>query len=342
MENSSFKQIREALEKSKSIGILTPKDPDLDKMAAALALYLSLSLLDKEILIATPSDPLVEVSSLVGIDKVKTSLDGGKGDLVVSFPYQEGSIEKVSYTLENDFLNIIVKAGENGLSFKEEDIRFLRGQGIPELIFVVGAQRITDLGKLFDPGQLKNTTIVNINNQADNQSFGDIHIVSNRFSSISEAVGNIILSLGLKIDSDIAQNLMAGISFATENFQNPNTSSLAFEMAGILMRNGAARAAVSKQTARSQEDITKELQDFFSLKPSQNRQMPRQQMPRPPIPKQQMQRPQMPRQQMPNRNLHKNLNPEEELLKENDRIDENPPEDWLAPKIYKGSTDFDE
>ena len=315
------------MEKSKSIGILTPKDPDLDKMAAALALYLSLSSLGKEVLIATPSEPLVEVSSLVGIDKVKTSLEDGKGDLIVSFPYQEGSIEKVSYTLENEFLNIIVKAGENGLAFSEKDISFSRGGAALELIFVVGAQRISDLGKLFDPGQLKNTTIVNINNQADNQSFGDIHIVSNRFSSVSEAVGNVILSLGLKIDADIAQNLMAGISFATQNFQSPNTSPLAFEMAGILMRNGAVRNTVSQKTPKAQEDITKELQDFFSLKPSQNK---------PQIP-----RPQMQKQQMPNRTLPKMQLPEQEKQKEDERRDENPPEDWLAPKIYKGSTDFE-
>jgi len=319
MENSSFKQIREALEKCKSIGVLTPKDPTLDTMAAALGLYLSLLGTGKEVLIATPSDPLVEVSSLVGIDKVKTSLEGGKGDLVVSFPYQEGTIEKVSYTLENDFLNIIIKAGEAGLSFNEQDIQYSKGQIAPELLFIVGAEKISDLGKLFNPAELKGTTVVNVNNKASEHSFGDIHVVSARFSSVSEAVGNIILSLGLKIDADIAQNLMAGISQATDNFQNQITSPLAFELAGVLLRNGAVRNAQAKKTARSQADITKELQDFFALKPNQNEQKPQTTIPYPKLQK-----------------------VEREKLRE-DEGDENnnPPEDWLAPKIYKGSTDFE-
>ena len=43
------------------------------------------------------------------------------------------------------------------------------------------------------------------------------------------------------MDLDIAQNLMLGIATATNNFQDSKTSSLAFEMAGVLMRNGALR-----------------------------------------------------------------------------------------------------
>lgn len=323
MENSSFRQIREALEKSKIIGILTPKDPDLDKMAAALALYLSLLGTGKEVMIATPQEPLVEVSSLVGIDKVKTNFEGGKGDLVVSFPYQEGAIEKVSYTLENDFLNIIIKAGENGLSFNEQDIRYAKGHGIPELLFVIGAEKISDLGKLFDPTQLKNTTIVNITNHANGQGFGDIHVISDKFSSVSEAVGNIVLSLGLKIDVDIAQNLMAGISFATENFQSPNTSPLAFELVGVLLRAGAVRnpvrTTVEKPVTRNQQDITKELQNFFSLNQSSGKQQPTR----------------------VSQVSHKIQRPEQERIKEDQREQDNPPEDWLSPKIYKGSTDFE-
>jgi hypothetical protein len=71
--------------------------------------------------------PLVEVSSLVGIDEVKTTLGEASGDLVVSFPYREGEIEKVSYTRDDNFLNIVVKAGEKGLNFDEKDVKFTRG-----------------------------------------------------------------------------------------------------------------------------------------------------------------------------------------------------------------------
>ena len=113
--------------------LLLPKNPSVDEMAAALSLYLSFKNLGKNLTIATPKKPLVEVSSLVGIDEVKTHFRNLGGDLVVSFPYKEGEIEKVSYTRDDNFLNIVVKAGEKGLNFSEKDVKFTRGSQAPEL-----------------------------------------------------------------------------------------------------------------------------------------------------------------------------------------------------------------
>ncbi len=306
MDNQTFRQIGEAIEKNKTIGIVTAKNPSLDEMGAALSLYLSLIQAGKLVTIATPENPLVEVSSLVGIDKVKTTLSGESGDLTVSFPYQEGEIEKVSYTLENGLLNIVVKAGEKGLSFEEKEVLFTRSKGAPSLLFVVGVSRLSDLGKLFNIADLKDTMIINIDNKAENQGFGDIIMVYPMLSSISETVANLLVSLNLKIDIDVAQNLMYGISDATNNFQDAKTSALAFEMAAILMKTGAIR--VGNNNSKQTEPVNTE--QFF------------------PKPTQPIQRTQL------NQPIKKIEDVEKEI--EN----ENPPEDWLAPKIYKGSTNF--
>ncbi|MCL5434997.1 MAG: hypothetical protein M1405_01270 [Patescibacteria group bacterium] len=310
MDNTTFRQIGDAIEKNSSIGIVTAKNPTVDEMGAALALYLTLVTLGKSVTIATPENPLVEVSSLVGIDRVMTSLSGKSGDLTVSFPYQEGEIEKVSYTLENGLLNIVVKAGEKGLSFEENEVSFTRSQGAPNLLFVIGVPRLSDLGKLFNVTDLKNTMIINIDNKADNQGFGDVIMVYPMLSSISEQVANLIVSLNLKIDIDIAQNLMQGISFATNNFQDVKTSALAFEMASILMKNGAIR--ISNNNSRLTQAVNTE--QFFPKPVSRNQAAPVNQPVQKPIAKQQ--------------------EAEKELA------NDNPPEDWLAPKIYKGSTNF--
>lgn len=296
MDKLSYKRISEFLGKSQNIGIVTPKDPNLDQMAAALSLYLSLQGMGKSLAIATPNDPLVELSSLVGIDRVKTKLSYQSGDLVVSFPYKEGEIDKVSYTLDEGALNILVKAGESGLSFDERDVKFIRPNTAPELLFVVGASKITDLGKLFDPADLKDTTVINIDNSPENGGFGDIVLLSQKSSSISEIVADLILQEGLGFDQDIAQNLLWGIEHSTKNFQDPKTTGLAFEMAGILMRNGAQREP--DQAIRSA------------------------------FPKSEL--PKMQPQPLP---VGEEV-PSEERAK-------NPPEDWLAPKIYKGSTNFE-
>jgi len=245
MNNETAQRLKDLITQNSSIGILVGRNPNMDQMGAALGLYLTLKNLGKNVSVASPATPLVEVSSLVGIDKVKKALEGGEGgDLIVSFPYKEGEIEKVSYTLESGYLNIIVKPGELGLSFDQRDVEYKHGGGAaPTLIFVIGTSRLVDLGNLFNPEAMKGTTVVNIDNKQDNQSFGDVVLVSNRFSSVSEQVTHLIITLGYNIDQDSAQNLLSGISSATGNFQKANTSPVAFEMAAALMKKGAVREA---------------------------------------------------------------------------------------------------
>lgn len=330
MDNLTFDKIREAVGKHNNIAIAVPKDPTVDEMGAALGLYLSLEDLGKSLSIATPNTPLVEVSSLVAIDEVKTSLGAESGDLVVSFPYREGEIEKVSYTRDDNFLNIVVKAGEKGLNFDQKDVRFTRGTNAPELLFIVGAARVSDLGKLFDPTALKDTVVVNIDNKSENQGFGDIVMISTKFSSVSEIITNVIFSTGLKMDLDIAQNLMLGIATATNNFQDPSTSPMAFEMAGVLMRNGALRpssgvstsrrklttdpeeAPFSKEASFEQPSFTKTLGELErEIKPD-----------------------------LKPRFTPPSVQPQAQPKVQPQIQDDNAPEDWLEPKIYKGSTNF--
>lgn len=303
MEEKTLQKLKELIANNEKIAIAVGKNPSVDEMGAALALYLSLKSSNKDVVIACPTEPLVEVSSLVGIDKVKTSLASDGADLVVSFPYREGEIEKVSYTLEDGDLNIIVKAGSNGLSFAEKDVRYKRGGGssLSGLLFVIGTPRLSDLGKLFDPELLKETTVVNIDNKADNQGFGDIVLVSPRFSSVCEQVANLINSLGLPLDIDSAQNLLSGIEFATDNFQKPTTSSLAFEMAGVLLKKGALRKTSLKYESAAA------LQNISFSPPQKTKTKPLPQV-------------------------------QEEDFGQDRQDQEEPPSDWLAPKVYKGST----
>lgn len=345
MDNAVLSKLKDALAQNENLGIVVGRNPKIDEMGAALAFYLALKTSGKSITITCPTDPIVEISSLVGIDEVKKNLDSEGGDLTVSFPYQEGEIEKVSYTLEDGFLNIIVKAGENGLSFNEKEILYKRSGALPTLLFVIGTPRISDLGNLFNPEVLKNTTIVNIDNKSDNQGFGDIVLVSSKFSSVSEMITDIINFLDLELDIDSSQNLLSGIAFATNNFQNQKTSSLAFEMAALLMKKGAIRTEPIKNKYFEEED------DFSvsSFKPIQNiqnqktkpldftsftnkQQFPKKQMPFPRKPQQPFQQQQQQRKPQPQQ--HQQPQPKKDDNQE-------APSDWLTPKIYKGSSSIE-
>ncbi len=366
MDNNTIQQIKDTIAQAQSIGIAAPKNPSLDDMAAALSLYLLLKNNNKNVSIASPSDPLVEVSSLVGVDKVEKTLKGtggGTGDLTVSFPYTEGEIEKVSYTLEEGYLNIIVKAAEQGLTFDEKDVEYTRGGGNLDMVFAVGAPILADLDSVFDTQNL-DIKLVNIDNKEANEQYGDIVLVSPKLSSVSEGVADLALALGLHIDQDSAQNMLNGIASATNNFQDSKTSSLAFEMAALLMKKGATRvASVSARQGIKQEDQGQNLRNMRPQPQGSNQQIDRQRQASNagnssnPVNKQDKR--EQDRQKF-EENLQKRVAEEKareaagqsrsnqpvnsQQVENKNQPDEavdadDAPTDWLAPKVYKGSSE---
>ncbi|OIP57943.1 MAG: hypothetical protein COX79_05760 [Candidatus Levybacteria bacterium CG_4_10_14_0_2_um_filter_36_16] len=233
----AFESLTSELLSSQTVGIVVGENATIDKMAAGLSLYLSLSAGGKNVQIISKSNPTVEVSNLVGIDRVGKNFEGNTKILTISVPYREGEIEKVSYNIEKDKLNVNLFAEENGISFSERDVEFIGKGSTPSLVIALGIPSAEKLQEVSGP----EVKIVNIDTSLSNTQFGDIVLVDSSFSSFSEIVSEIIKSLGLPMDQDIAQNLLDGITYATNNFTSPSTSAYAFGAAGILLMNGAKR-----------------------------------------------------------------------------------------------------
>jgi hypothetical protein len=370
MDNATFQRIKDLILNNQEIGVIVRPNPTLDEMAAGLGMFLSLKLLNKNVSIACPTDPVVALSSLIGIDKVQKSLSSGGegGDLTVTFPYQEGEIEKVSYTLDNGKLNIVVKAGEKGLSFAKNDVEFIRsGTGnSPTLVFFIGIPHLSDVAHVVQPvaGQ---TTVVNIDNKPENEKYGDVAIVDTKWSSVSEQVADFVTLLEpqIELDADTAQNLLTGINVATQDFTSPKTSYLAFEVAGILMKKGATRqrALEIAQGAQSTGMNSQQMNTYF---PPVQQQSPKPQpvvqpawQPQPYVPQQPKPvMPSMPQPFTPAPIQQTPVNPAwqpqpyvpqqpvqqsapvQQLQQPEQKKEDNKqaPPDWLTPKVYKGST----
>ncbi len=338
MDKNTIQKLKDAIGKSNNIGIAVAQNPSIDEMGAALSLYLMLRSANKRVTIASPTDPIVEISSLVGIDRVQRHFGGDSGDLVVSFPYKEGEIEKVSYTLENNFLNIIVKASEQGLSFEEQDVRYTRGSGSIDLLIVVGAPSLDQIGDVVDSQKLRDISVINFDNNPNNQGYGDVVVLNPQASSLSEHVADVALTLGFAIEQDAAQNLLSGIMFATKNFQDPRTSSLAFEIASFLMKQGAQRAT-GRQYPNNAPSVNNE--PAAQMNGASPMPMPQPQMRQPvqrptqPEPVRQPQSVQQPQQPSMDSAMNDNYDQMEQPEEQNEK----PPLDWLTPKVYKGSSE---
>lgn len=372
MDNQTFQRIKDLINQHQSVGVLVGPNPSLDEMAAGLGMFLVLKQMGKDASIVSPTDPVVGISSLVGIDKVQKSFGstgGGNGDLTVSFPYKEGEIEKVSYTLDNGKLNIQVKAGPQGLNFQQSDVDFIRASAgaaaAPSLVFMIGITNPQTVANVFDINANPTTSVVNVDNKEENPKYGTVQNVSGRFSSVSEEIADFVTLLEpqVELDVDTCQNLLTGILFATRDFTTPNTSYLAFEMAGILMKKGAKRS----MPATTQPNTVQNPQAYFPpQQPAQSMPQPQPMMQQPQQPANQpmvgamqpqapsmpvqefnpmMQQPvqSQPMQQFAPQPMQQSVPPmqqpvEQPMQQPASAVDNQAPADWLTPKVYKGST----
>lgn len=252
-QNLDLSELQQLLSPAKSILVAIPKNLNLDKVAASLSLSLSLVKSGKVTTIVCPQPMTVEFSQLVGVDKV-TDKTGGK-NLVISFDYVKDSIEKVSYNVEGNKFNLVIQPKAGFPLLDTKNVKFSYSGADSELIFVIGAQKLEDLGKLYEKEKNLYTekSVVNIDHHPQNTRFGKINIFNPQASSCSEIIALVLKTLNFPLDEDIATNLLIGLKSATNNFQSPNISATTFETAAFCLRAGARRMEVSKPPKEKKE-----------------------------------------------------------------------------------------
>src|SRR3989338_1600110 len=337
-------QAQNILENAQSIAVTLPVDPSVDKVASALSLYLSLSAAGKQVTVACSTRMTVQYNELIGVDKISTVLTGSSGrNLVISFPYQEGSIEKVSYNIENDKFNLVIEPREGFPTITQEMMKYSSSGGNIDAIVTVGCSQLEELWNLYSNNQdlYNGKQIINLDNASNNNNFAKINIVDTSAISISELMNDFINQLGLNMEPDIATNLLAGLTSATDNFSSGEVTASTFETAANLLKQGARKKQIRKssqafvpqmkQPAAPTAPIAKSQKTQFGLKTSPTPQTDQSQQSGQ---RGKFQPPQFQRtQQQPGSDFQQQKPP----VREAGKSPETPP-DWLKPKIYKGST----
>lgn len=312
-------QMRTILEKSQEVVIAISAKPTIDSMAASLSLYLALSSVGKHVNIISSQTPTVEFNRLVGIDKVGLALTDGNGrNLIISFPYQEGSIEKVSYNIENDTFNLVIEPREGYPAVTPEMMKYTFGGGKVDAIITIGCTTLESIGDIYHNNQevFSEKPLLNIDTQRENTRYGKINIVDHSTSSNSELLISILSQMGFNLDSDMASNLLFGITSATQNFTSQRMNAETFEAAAICLKAGAQKPLSQPQPQNTSSPSSFPFPKMTKppLSPIQNNK------PKPPMP---------PMQHVPMQQTPKPQNPQHHS---------DAPPDWLKPKIYKGST----
>lgn len=241
----AVEKLKSELAKAKEILILIRDNPKLDHVASALSLYLGLKDQGYSVTVACPTPMRVEFNRLVGVNRIAATI--GNRNLVISFPYVKDSIEKVSYHVDEQSFNLVIQPKPGFPSLDSSKVRYAYSGAEAQVVFVVGAQQLEDLGVLYQAERslFETATIVNIDAHPRNSRFAQLNLVWNGYSSCAEVVTETFERLGLKLNEDSASNLLAGLSDATQNFQGFGVKPSAFEMAAKLMQAGGKRMPAS-------------------------------------------------------------------------------------------------
>ncbi len=238
---NDIQKVKELLDKSQDILIVTHERPTADSVGSALALYLALANMGKRVTIACPDPMIVEHSSFVGANKFITTL--GKKNFVISLDYVDGSIEKVSYNIEGNKFNLVIEPRVGFDVFSPDKVHYAYAGSNAQLIFTVDTIHLGGLKKLFDDDKDMYATkpVVNLDRHPNNAHYGHTNMIDAGASSTAEIVYTLLDGIAAPITEDIATNLLNAVYGATNNFQNPNVGAGAFALAAAALNAGGKR-----------------------------------------------------------------------------------------------------
>lgn len=360
-------EVKNQLGLAKKVVIASPAVINIDKLAAALALFLALKQAGKDVTVVTEGTLQVAHSNLYGVGEIKQSLPPvSGGDLtltlegVVDNQGKVPALEKLDWYPEGHNLNLVFHVLPNQ-KFEPTKIDSKFSGASFDLIFVVGANNLPELGNIYaqNAGVFNKSFIISIDN---NGNFGKANVVDPQASSVSEMMTHIISGLGLNYDQDIASNLIAGIYNATSNLTvnlkpdtfmalgfitqqggklpqlNPNAQPYPYDMSQFLPKEQPKQYGPGQQIqpgvlqAKGADNfVTPQVvndQSAFVL-PSE----PLQEAPQPLI--QTEQSVNEPRSFAPQFSQNEER-PHGEAAYSGNPETENPAPDWLTPKIFKG------
>jgi hypothetical protein len=233
--DSQLGNLRDQLGSARSILIALPASMTVDELSSGLALMLALKSQGKSATVVTQDTVRVSHTNLFGVGDVKDKLEStGDGNFVITL---EGvvdtstntvpSLEKLDWYPEGGNLNLVFHPMP-GQKFEPSNIvpKAPSQGGTFDLVFVLGASSLNDLGNIYSQNMDKFSSVVNIDNSQSNSNFGATNIADGNASSIAEMLMDIMPTLNLPMDQDIASNLVAGIYEATQNLTqkvNPDT-----------------------------------------------------------------------------------------------------------------------
>jgi len=226
---------------TQNVLVIFAADPSIDELATATSIFLGLEKQGKHVLLLSPEFEMEKFKNFAGSNRVTSKL--GNKNLNIIFDYNPEAIDKVSYHINEEankfYLVVQPQKGQQPLDIKSVSFDYAGAEA--DLIILVGVSELEELEQLyFGYEQLfQDSALINI--ASFESSVANINLDTSGTSSISENVVDLLESLGIELDADIATNLLAGIEDRTDSFHSLSASPNTFEKAAKLLKIGARR-----------------------------------------------------------------------------------------------------
>lgn len=278
IDQAQIAKLLEFLSLSEHLFLLLPKKSSPDLLLSVLAAQLFLKNLTtlnleniklKEVSLFAPNQNqdlkiFPKLSTWLNEQQLLTEIKSelGKENLVISFPYQENQVDKVSYHLGEDsqrfYLTIKPKKGVSPLDSQLVEFAYAGAQA--ELMLLCGVGDLEELEQLYFGYEelYQNSAIVTLNNFLPD--FGSLNLDITGSSSYAEAVFyllkglagslNLELSAWPQIDL-IATLLLSALTLKTKHFASPQMKSESFLAVAELLQLGARRLNLEEESAKT-------------------------------------------------------------------------------------------
>lgn len=245
-------QIFEQIKKASNILVTFKKTWNGDAVASALAMFLFLRKLDKNVELVAEKFSLDKLYSfLPGYTEIKHTLDNLR-KFIICLDITNTKVSQIKYQQEENKLNFIISPKDG--FFTTSDITSGASGFKYDLIIVVDTADLESLGRIYDNDTefFYQTPIINIDHNSTNEGFGQINFIELTAVSTSEIVFSLFTSYSRDlIDENIATCLLAGIIAETKSFKTNNITPRSLLTASQLMSLGARREEIVNHLYRS-------------------------------------------------------------------------------------------
>jgi len=265
----SLTEIGNLVRQAKNSIIFLRSKPSSDQVLTALALATSLTQIGQHVELACSDLGILEAGKLSGehgvagggsdfsdntapiaqsdLELIKQKI--GNRNLTVSFPYNEQSVDSVSYHIsdDGDKFYLVIKPQSGAQPLVADQVEFDYSGVEADVIFTIGVHDWEQLEYLYEAHQLliRNAPVVSLHSVESELT--PFNLDTSSFGSMSEALVWFFEGLQLSPTAQGATYLLRGIEMATDSFRSLATTADTFESVAKLMRMGARRAPKSKQ-----------------------------------------------------------------------------------------------